>query len=100
MVAQLRAFPWIAHLPLPSIQAQGDIKAAVEPLASEIIETAKRNANTSSIKGKDLLSILRGYLVMFSGINTKDSANSSFWRDDWPLPEGQRKWTEQLHNMF
>ena len=92
MVAQLRAFPWIAHLPLPSIQAQGDIKAAVEPLASEIIETAKRNANTSSIKGKDLLSILRGYLIMFPGINTKDVVvNSSLWRDDWPLSEGQRK---------
>ncbi|KAK7683843.1 hypothetical protein QCA50_013220 [Cerrena zonata] len=58
MAARLRAFPWIAHLPLPSIQAQGDIKGAVEPLATEVIESAKRNANTSSIKGKDLLSTL------------------------------------------
>lgn len=59
MAAWLRAFPWLAHLPLPSVQAQGDIKAAVEPMAQDVIETAKRNANTSSIKGKDLLSILR-----------------------------------------
>lgn len=72
MAARLRAFPWIAHLPLPSIQAQGDIKGAVEPLATEVIESAKRNANTSSIKGKDLLSILRKFklqVLFCSGIS-------------------------------
>ncbi|KAK7683567.1 hypothetical protein QCA50_013405 [Cerrena zonata] len=57
-IAFLRALPWIAHLPVPAIQAQGDVKAVVEPLAAEIIEAAKRNANASSIKGNDLLSML------------------------------------------
>ncbi|CAL1709909.1 unnamed protein product [Somion occarium] len=57
-IAVLRAFPWIANLPVPVIQAQGDVKAVVEPLAGDIIETARRNANASSIKGNDLLSML------------------------------------------
>lgn len=89
MAARLRAFPWLAHLPLPSVQAQGDIKKAVEPLATEIIEYARRNANTSAIKGKDLLSILRTLVIVYLEMKcVLTFLYSAIRRNDRPLSEG------------
>ncbi|KAG8897481.1 hypothetical protein FRB99_008122 [Tulasnella sp. 403] len=61
----VRAFPFIAHLPIPSIQAQGEIKVLIKKLARKIVEDRntlsavdKDLAASKGKVGKDLLSII------------------------------------------
>ncbi|KAJ7122977.1 cytochrome P450 [Mycena epipterygia] len=57
-VATLRALPWVAHLPIGTIQEQGSVKTTINPLAQAIIEAAESNQAVSSGKDNDLLSML------------------------------------------
>ncbi|KAG8814374.1 hypothetical protein FRC19_001799 [Serendipita sp. 401] len=50
----LRQFPWIGRLPLPSIEAQSNIRNTIKPLASKLIQRGVSDLE----HGRDLLSIL------------------------------------------
>ena len=52
----LRAFPFITSLPIPAIQAQGEIKTTVRKLAGRIMRS-----DGDLQRNSDVLSLLRGY---------------------------------------
>lgn len=52
----LRAFPWILKLPVPAIEAQGEIRRIVRGIALSIVRD--REAAQDQSAGKDLLSVL------------------------------------------
>jgi hypothetical protein len=55
----LRACPFIVNLPIPAIQAEGEVKTVIRSLARKIIE---RGPTESGKNRKNLLSTLGTYL--------------------------------------
>ncbi|KAG8994783.1 hypothetical protein FRB94_009661 [Tulasnella sp. JGI-2019a] len=54
----LRACPWIADLPVKSIQAQGEIKTTIHRLGRKVIADRKKLEDGEELNKKDLLSTL------------------------------------------
>lgn len=62
----LRLFPWITSLPLEAIQAQGAVANRIREIAKDIVASG----TVDEKGGKDLMSILRKFLVTNSEMNS------------------------------
>lgn len=67
----LRAFPWIAHLPLRALKTQARLKDILQGIAAKLMASKEKNLEAGEDLGNDLL----GKLMKMRGTDGLDNQN-------------------------